>query len=127
VLSRLIAFALIAESLFAALYVANLLPQIGIYDALAIALVFTRGALGALQFTGGWMLANRRPQGTVLARWALVAGAVLTVFDVGFNLAPTSIYPWYRWHVTALYAVYALGAIWVLSRKIAEPVEPVNL
>jgi hypothetical protein len=114
---RLIAFALIAESLFAALYVANILPQLAIYDPLAIALVITRGALGALQFTAGWQLANRRPQGAALARWALVAAAVLTIFDVGLNLAPTSIYPWYRWHVTTAYGAYALAAVWLISGR----------
>ena len=65
---RLLAYVLIAESLFGALYVANLLSQIGIYDPLAIALILARGALGALQFISGWMLTNRRPSGRALAK-----------------------------------------------------------
>ena len=92
VITRVVAFLLIAESLVGALRLSGLLAQIGIYDALAIALILARGALGVLQFTGGWLLANHRPAGAVFARWALAAGAVLTVFDVGFQLAPTSIY-----------------------------------
>lgn len=113
---RLIAFALIAESMFGALYVANLLSQLGVYDAVAIALIIARGALGAAQFIAGWTLANRRPAGRNLARGALVAGAVLTILGVGFNLAPTSVYYWYRWHVTAAYCAYATGAAWYLGR-----------
>src|SRR5512132_3559539 len=97
VLTRLIAFLLIAEALFSALRLATLLSQLGIYDPVAIALIVARGALGALQFTGGWMLATHRPAGPVLARWALAGGAALTVLDVGLRLAPSTVYYWYRW------------------------------
>jgi hypothetical protein len=112
---RIIAFFLIAESMFGALRLSTLLAQIAIYDALAIALILARGAVNVLQFTGGWLLANRRPAGAVFARWALLAGAVLTIFDVGLQLAPTDIYPWYRWHVTAAYGMYAVAAFLCLS------------
>ena len=115
VIARVIAFLLIAESMFGALRLSTLLAQLGIYDALAIALILARGAVGVLQFTGGWLLANHRPAGAVFARWALFAGAVLTVLDVGLQLAPTDIYPWYRWHVTVAYGIYAVVAIWCLS------------
>ena len=101
--------------MFGALRLSVLLSQLGIYDALAIALILARGALGVLQFTGGWLMANHRPAGPLFARWALFAGAVLTVFDVGLQLAPTSIYHWYRWHVTAGYGIYAVAAIWCLT------------
>ena len=115
VIARAIAFLLIAESMFGALRLSVLLSQLGIYDALAIALILARGAAGVLQFTGGWLLANHRPAGVVFARWALLAGAILTVFDVGLQLAPTSIYHWYRWHVTVAYGVYAAVALWCLT------------
>ena len=68
ILVRLLAFALIFEAMFAGLYVANLLGELQIYDAIAIALILARGVLGAVQFAGGWLLANRRPQGFVLAQ-----------------------------------------------------------
>jgi len=103
--------------MFGALRLSTLLAQIGIYDALAIALILVRGAVNVLQFTGGWLLANRRPPGVVFARWALVAGAVLTIFDVGLQLAPTDIYHWYRWHVTVAYGLYAAAALWCLSLR----------
>ena len=115
VITRVIAFLLIAEAMFGALRFSVLLSQLGIYDALAIALILARGALGVLQFTGGWLLANHRPAGAMFARWALLAGALLTVFDVGLQLAPTSIYHWYRWHVTVAYGLYAVTAVWCIS------------
>ena len=119
VISRVIAFLLIAESLFGALYVSSLIASVGSYDGVAIALILTRGLLGALQFIAGWQLANRGPAGSVLARFALVAGAVHVVLSLGFNLAPTDIYYWYRWHVTTAYCAYALGGVAWLSRRSA--------
>jgi hypothetical protein len=116
-ISRLLAFLLIAESLFGALYVSSLIAYVGNYDGVAVALILARGVLGALQFIGGWLLANRRPAGPVLARFALVAGAVHVVLSLGFNLAPTDIYYWYRWHVTTAYCAYALAGVALLSRR----------
>src|SRR5262245_27583027 len=116
VISRLIAFLLIAEALFAALRLATLLPQIGIYDGPVVALIFGRGALGALQFAGGWMLANHRPAGPGLARSALIAGAVLTILDVGLRLALSGVGYWYRWQYSAGYCAYAVAA-WGILRS----------
>ena len=111
VIVRLLAFALIAEALFAALRVAELISQLGGYDAVAVTLIVLRGLLGALQFMGGWLLASRRPQGLSLAAWAFAGAAIITPFDVGMGLAPTSVYPWLRWQVTIAYDVYAIAAL----------------
>src|SRR5436190_24103729 len=89
ILVRLVAFALIAESMFGALRMATLISQLGTYDWVAVALILLRGMLGALQFAGGWLLASRRPQGFVLSSWAFAAAALITPFDVGMGLAPT--------------------------------------
>jgi hypothetical protein len=115
VITRVIAFCLVAEAMFGALRLSVLLSQLGIYDPIAIALILARGAVGVLQFTGGWLLANHRPAARAFARSGLLAAAVLTIFDVGLQLAPTSIYHWYRWHVTVAYALYAVAAIWCLT------------
>ena len=114
---RLLAFLLIADSMFGALYVSGLLSQLGGYDWIAVALILARGMIGALQFIGGWLLANRRPTGFALARWGLIAGAIHTILALGLNLAPTNIYYWYRWHVTAGYCVYAGIANWFLHTR----------
>jgi hypothetical protein len=102
--------------MFGALRVANLISQLGGYDAVAVSLILARGLLGALQFTGGWLLASRRPQGFVLAQWAFVGAALLTPLDVGMGLAPTSVYPWLRWRVTMAYDLYAIGAALLVRR-----------
>ena len=121
VISRVIALLLIAESLVGALNFTQLISQIGIYAPLTIALILLRAVVNAFLFVGGWTLANRRPQGPALARYALIASAVLTLFDVGLNLAPTMVYPWWRWQVTAAYLVYAAACIGIL--KYAAPNE----
>jgi hypothetical protein len=114
VITRLIAFLLIAEALVGALNFTQLLPQISIYTPLTIALILLRAAVNAFLFVGGWTLANRRPQGPALARYALVASAVLTIFDLGLNLAPAMVYAWWRWQATAAYIIYAAACVWVL-------------
>ena len=116
VISRLIAFLLLAESLFGALNFTQLLPQLSIYTPLTIALILLRALVNAFLFVGGWTLANNRPQGPALARYALLTSALLTVFDVGLNLAPSNIYYWFRWQVTAAYCTYAVVASLVLTR-----------
>jgi len=114
VLSRLLAFLLIAESLFHARYVAGLLPVLAGYDVVAVVLIVARGLIAALQFMGGWTLATSRPAARPLASTALIAAAALTTLDVGLDLAPTSVYHWLRWQVTGGYWAYALAAAWYL-------------
>jgi uncharacterized membrane protein len=114
-ISRVIAFLLLAESLVGALNFTQLLSQIGIYTPLTIALILLRAVVNAFLFVGGWTLANHRPQGPALARYALIASAVLTVFDVGLNLAPTMVYPWWRWEITGAYSIYAATCTWALK------------
>ena len=114
IIVRLVAFGLIAESMFGALRMATLISKLGTYDSVAVTLILLRGLLGALQFAGGWLLASRRLQGFVLSQWAFAAAAILTPFDVGMGLAPTDVYRWLRWQVTIGYEVYALVAIVVI-------------
>lgn len=112
-----IAFLLLFESAFNALHVAGLLAVIGGYDPVAKLLIVTRGLVGALQFAGGWTLMARRPAGSVLARAALVAAAIVTTLDVGFDLAPMDVYPWWRWQVTAAYWAYAIVAFLFVAKR----------
>jgi hypothetical protein len=122
--SRLIAFLLILEALVGMMRLANLLPLLGGYDAVALVLILSRAALGAVQFTGGWLIASRRPQGRPIGRAALLCGAFLTPFDVGLNLAPTLVYPWMRTEITIGYAVYALAGNWILRGPRNSPRSP---
>lgn len=108
---------LILESLVTAMRVADLLAALPGHDAVAVALILARGLCGAIQFTGGWLLTTRRPAASVIAGWALILTAALTTLDVGLQLAPSSIYPWWRWQVVCGYWVYALVANWYLRTQ----------
>ena len=114
---RLLSFLLIGEAIVNGLGVATLISALPGHDTSVVIFVLVRGLVSASQFAGGWSLADRRPSGLTLARASLLAGAILTTFDVGLNLAPTNIPYWYRWHWTAIYWVYALVAIWFLRRR----------
>ena len=116
VIVRAVSFALIAESMLTASRLAGLLPSIAVYDGVALLLIVLRGLLAPLQFAGGWFVASHRPQGRPLAVAALTLGAVLTVFDVGLGLAPSPVYPWWRWQATMIYSVYVIIGIVVMRR-----------
>ena len=117
VIARVVAVLLIAESLFGALTFTQLLPQLGAYTPITIALIVLRAVTNAFLFVAGWTLANNRPQGAALARGALLASAVLTIFDLGLNLAPSNVYYWLRWQVTAAYGIYAITCAYLLKRS----------
>jgi hypothetical protein len=113
---RVIAFVLIAESMLTASRLTALLPSIAAYDGVALLLIVLRGLLAPLQFAGGRFVASKRPQGRPLAVAALALGAVLTVFDVGLGLAPSPVYPWWRWQATLVYGIYAVIGIAAMQR-----------
>jgi hypothetical protein len=117
---RLLSFLLIAEAIVNGLGVATLISALPGHDTSVVIFVLLRGLVSALQFAGGWSLAQRRASGLALARTALLVGVILTFFDVGLNLAPTNIPYWYRWHWTATYAGYALAGLWLLHRARAR-------
>ena len=115
-LRRFLSALLLFESIVAGVYVARLVPALPGHDFSVIVVILARGVVGALQFAAGWMLAARRLPGVPLARLAFVGSAVLTTMAVGFNLAPTGVYPWWRWQFTGGYWVYALAALLALRR-----------
>ena len=115
-LRRLLSVLLLLESLAAGVYVARLVPALPGHDFSVIVVILARGVVGTLQFAAGWMLATRRLPGVPLARLAFASSAVVTTLAVGLNLAPTGVYPWWRWQFTGGYWVYALAALVVLRR-----------
>ena len=121
---RVLGVLFIAESFLAALYLSQLISALPGHDASVIAVILARGLVGALQFTAGWLLAARRATGLVVARWAIVCAVTWELLAVGFNLAPTSVYPWFRWQVTGAYALYAAVmwlAVWKLEAGSSDP------
>jgi hypothetical protein len=112
----LLAALLFFEALVSVVYLSQSISTLPGHDATVVALTILRGVVGALQFIAAWMLAARRPPGRALAQWALVSSAIWTLLGVGFNLAPTSIYPWWRWQFTIGYGLYVLAMLAALRR-----------
>ncbi|MCC7010682.1 MAG: hypothetical protein IT184_17865 [Acidobacteria bacterium] len=105
---------LVVEGLSSAFRFARFVSIAAIYPPVAIALLVGRALVGAALLTSGVWLVQGRPAATVLARAALLASASLAVAEIGWALAPTSIFPAYRWPVVALYWLYAVSmAVWI--------------
>jgi hypothetical protein len=109
---------LLVEGLSSAVRVAGLVGGLGGHDAVAVLLVFLRLLVGMMQFTGGWLLAARRPPGDLVARLAFPASAVLTTLETGLRLAPTNADPTYRWLTVGIYWIYAAGMMWLVGRAV---------
>ena len=109
-----------SSPLFNALHVAGLLRRLPVYDAVAMLRSSSRaGSPARCSSRAAGRSRRGRPAGPPLARSALLVAAILTTLDVGFNLAPTGVYPWWRWQVVGrVYWVYALLEC-VVSRDMA--------
>jgi len=113
----LIAVLLTAEGLSTGLWIAKLVPRLGGYDRIVVALLVLRGLVGGLQLAGAACLVGRRPAGVRLSRWALLASAALTTLEIGARLAPGYVAPGLRWPLVAAYWIYAVGAASYLSSR----------
>jgi hypothetical protein len=78
VISRLIAFLLLAESLFGALNFTQLISQLGIYTPLTIALILVRAGGECVSVHRRVDAGEPAAAGAALASYALAASAVLT-------------------------------------------------
>jgi len=103
----LVCLLLILDGLLAGLWVAARLPTLGVHGPVTIAFILARGFAAAALLAGGWLLLQRRPPGTPIARAALVAAASLYTVDVAFRLSPTNLDPTFRWVPVVAYWVYA--------------------
>jgi hypothetical protein len=107
----IVAGLLILEAVQSALWIARLLPSLGVRDRTTVVLVCCRAAISALQLVAGVQLRRDRMSVSSLARVALLSSVALVPFEVGWRLVPTNLDPTYRWWVVAAYLAYA-GAAW---------------
>jgi hypothetical protein len=109
-----VALGLMFEAFRSVSWIARILSLAAIYDAPVFVMVALRGAVTALQAVAGLRLWQQAPVGGRLAELGFLSSAVLLVFEVGFVLAPSSIFPDLRWYVVGGYALYAVVATLVL-------------
>ena len=109
--------ALAIEAGVTLLQFATLIYTIAAYDLLATAILVARALVAMSLATAAWLLTNNAPPARTIARAALLASAVLYVFDAGLALAPSIAPPFFRWQFVGAYWVYAGLAVWALSRR----------
>ena len=119
---RVISWLLIGESLWTAMWLAQRLGMLAVYDNTARSLLLLRVLVTMAQFVAGWWLQREIPPARTLASTALVSSAVLLVFELGLRLAPTSVVPRWEWIYVGAYGAYALVAMTVLWRHREERV-----
>ena len=106
----ILAILLMLEATQTGLWVAGLLPTFTVYDWIAIAVIVLRAMVGAFQFASGWLLIRRLPPADRFAESAFLASAALMTVEIGFGVAPSSLFPEFRWPVVGAYWLYALLA-----------------
>lgn len=123
----LIAFLLVVEGVATGVWLARILPSIQGYDRPALILVAARVVIGGMQLMSGFFLTSRGPATATLARFALLASAMLTTFEIGARLAPSNLDPTFRWPLVIAYWIYALGAsIYIGLRTSAAAAMPAS-
>ena len=106
-----------AEGFSSGVRATRFLGLLPVYPPETIGLIAIRVVVGVLEFASGWMLMGRRPFGRTLAIVSLLASAGLGTLEVGFNLAPTRIFPAYRWPTVIGYWAYAIAAVWAIRKS----------
>jgi hypothetical protein len=86
-----------------------------VYSWVAVTLMALRFLVALLQFTAAWGLFNRHPLGGVLGLWSFLASAGLLTLELGLRLAPTSLFPTYRWPAVLLYWIYAVSGAYACA------------
>ena len=102
---------LIFEGLYSAVRIAELVPTLMVYDGVTLTLLAVRAVVSGVECAAGWWLRAGRPVGRPLARWALLASALLLTVEIGARLAPSDLDPAFRWPFVAAYWAYALVAV----------------
>jgi hypothetical protein len=113
----LIGVLLALEGLSTGVATISRVQSFAVYPAAIDALFALRGVVGVLQFASGWMLVRNAGPGRPFARVALLASACLLTLELGFALAPTSVFPTFRWPVVVAYWIYAIASTLLLRVK----------
>jgi hypothetical protein len=92
----------------------TLVYTIAAYDPVTIVIIASRALVAAGLITSAWLLANDALPARAIARAAVVASAVLYIFDAGLALAPSIAPVFFRTEFLIAYWLYALIAVWRL-------------
>lgn len=113
----MVASLLVLEGLSTGVATVTRLPSALIYPAATLVMLGLRALVGVVQFAGGWMLLRGQPPGVFFSRIALLSSAALLTLELGFDLAPGSLFHSWRWPVVIAYWVYAVVMLALLGAR----------
>lgn len=113
----MIAGLLLFEALSSASWLTQRLSTLAIYGWVTLLVLAGRAAITVLQGTAAVMLLQRHPAARTFAHAAILAAAVALTVELGFHLAPTSVFPTLRWPYVAAYWLYSLALRQLLVRR----------
>jgi hypothetical protein len=108
---RLAGLLLACEAILTVARLSRAITMLAAHDPVVLAILVLRAAIAALQFTASAMLFRRADAAERFARAAWGTSAILFVFEIGFGLAPSSVFPSHRWPIVAAYGAYVLAVI----------------
>jgi hypothetical protein len=114
--TKIFALLLVVEGLASALRATTRLSAFMVYPGAAVFFMALRLVVAVEQFTAGWMAMDGRPFARTFAPWVYLQSAVLVTFELGFRMAPTNLFPAYRWWAVALYWIYAVAGMYSFRR-----------
>jgi hypothetical protein len=108
---------MVVEALATAVWLAQLLPSLRLYDASVVVAIAARAVVGALCFVSGRALRERRTTAARPAALVLLSSATLRAAELGALITPSNLSPTWRIPVLVSYAGYACAAAWILWRS----------
>lgn len=105
----LFAVLLLGEAALTAVWLAGVIPVLGVYGWSVLGVTTLRAGVAALQSAAGFMWIRRLPPAAMFTQWSLLASALLLTLELGAGWLPTSVFPAFRWPVVAGYWAYAIG------------------
>ena len=114
---------LIGEALLTAAWLATRLPVLAIYGGTELLMIGLRALVAILLCAAASMWIRRLSPAPAFTRGAVLSSAGLLTLELGLRLAPTSLFPAFRWPVVMGYWVYAL-AVALASRHVGPSSGP---
>ena len=117
---RVIGVWLMVDAVATGLWISTIADSLATRDTLSVIALVARLMTAALSATGGWLIAQQRPQGPVLGIVALVLIAAFSLVTAWSGVLPTNLDPAWRGPVALVTASAAAAAIAVLRTESRE-------
>jgi drug/metabolite transporter (DMT)-like permease len=110
---RVIGVALMVDGLATALWFSAVVGSLGTRDALSVAAILARVAVGMVSVIAGWLVTQRRPPGDALAPIAAAVTALVVTAGFLWRLIPTNMDPTWRLPMVGVYwgAALVIGLV----------------